>query len=356
MENSNDFYASLFSDPKRVDAVFNRQLSGDTITIMGPTSSGKSTALTELLPPVSNMLLGLNVGDTAQTTLIPPYLMLNSRLEEDQVVIRCTPREVDLYTDFCAQVKLKLAKQIYDERDLLDEFSISDDMVEAILNPVDRRYHVYAFTKNSPLLSPLTNLINQMSQEIIKEPEPIATAAMVRYKQLRAKEPRIKILDVYEQLIDERFSSNKTAEHLLKNWYDDLVAEIKKSLAEHWTYPEKLAVIGSPKDNNIRELIRKLYAEDSAYSLVIEEIQYMTRPSERVIQEYQCLNEKYQHGRTIKLSVRDSIGLTQVSQEQEEISTNMDAILKKESNAILFFCASDEQPVVFDLCMALLKE
>lgn len=351
-----DFFESMQQDPKLVDALFRRQESADTIALMGPTSSAKSTVLTELLPPSSNRLLGLNVGDTAQTTLIPPFLMLNSRLDESQVIIRCIPRQRGLYTDFVDQIKFVITDALYSERDELDDFEISDKILERILDPIDRRYHAFQFAYQYMLTESLTDILNKMSRKIIEDPEPLSDAANTRYKQIKIKDQRVKKYNAFEQLVDERFSMNYEDEQDICDWYSKLVESVRNDLDPLWTYPDRLVLLGNPTDTNISELVGKLYSKTSACSLAFEEVQYMTCPSETVKGEYIRLDEKYKENRTIKLSVRDSIGLTQSSQERDEISNNMDAILAKDSDAILFFCASDEQPVVYDLCVELLKE
>ncbi|UOO37944.1 hypothetical protein IZU99_01360 [Oscillospiraceae bacterium CM] len=350
-----EFFESMMKDPKLVDALFHRQQSADTIALMGPTSSAKSTVLTELLPPASNKLLGLNVGDTAQTTLIPPFLMLNSRLKENQVIIRCIPRQRELYPDFVDQIKFILAEVLYAERDELEDFEISEGIIRKVLDPIDRRFHAFEFAKHNKLIDSFADILNRMSEKIIEEPEPLAEAANARYKQIKGKDQRVKKYDAFEQLIDERFSTNLEEEQIIKKWYDELVEAVKNDLSHLWTYPDRLVLLGNPTSQDISELIGKLYSKTSACSLAFEEVQYMTCPSEAVKNEYIYLDDKYMD-RTIKLSVRDSIGLTQSSQERDEISTNIDAVLANDSDAILFLCASDEQPIIYDMCVELLKE
>ena len=79
---------------KNVDEVrsfFMKQESAPTVEMFGPTKSTKSTIMTELLEAASNMLLGYNVGDVAQTTLVRLVLMLNSRMDSEDVIVRCIP-------------------------------------------------------------------------------------------------------------------------------------------------------------------------------------------------------------------------------------------------------------------------
>lgn len=346
----------MLSGQDKFRAFMLRQESVGTTTLMGPTSSAKSTITTELLPPTSNKLLSKNVGETAQTTLIPTLLMLNSSFYETEALIQCIPRSKSAYSDLSDSLKTVLIDSLYEARDELDSFSINEGTIKRILDPVNRAFHVYQFAKEENLTQKLIELLNDASQTIIETPEPLSKAADSLYKQLRLKDQSIKKKDAYEQLVDERLSNNKDCIDRLLSWYENLMDTILADLQPLWTYGEEYALLENISENSLAvQLMEKLYGQSSACSLVFEEVRYATSPSEDFKKAYLTRNTAFP-GRTVKLNILDTVGLTQSSQDREIVSDNMDKTLNRRSNALLFLCASDEQPSVYETCISLLLE
>ncbi|WP_444644961.1 GTPase domain-containing protein [Caproiciproducens sp. R1] len=355
MENS-PYYEEMLSGKNKVKAFMLRQESVETTTLMGPTSSAKSTITTELLPPVSNMLLSKNVGDTAQTTLIPTLLMLNSRFCENEVLIQCIPRNKSAYPDLLENLKTVITDSLYEVRDELYDFSINEVIIKKILNPVNRSYHAYQFAKEQELTQRLTELLNDACQTIIEMPEPLLKAAESLYKQLRLKDQTAKKKEAYEHLVDERLSNDKDFLDNLLSWYKILINMILADLQPLWTYETEYTLLDDISDSSpATQLMEKLYGSSSACSLVFEEVRYATSPSKDFKKAYLDRNAAYP-GRTVKINILDTVGLTQSSQDREIISDNIDKILNRKSNALLFLCASDEQPSVYETCISLLLE
>ncbi len=354
------YYIDLLENEKNVDAFMRQQESAGAITLMGPTSSAKSTLITELLPPESNKLLSHNIGDTAQTTLIPTMLMLNNRFSKTEVLVKCIARKSkELYPEFLESLKTTLTDVIYEERDDLDDFSIAIEHIEKILNPTNRAFHVYKFAEENGLINNLNDILNTACNIIIKSPDLIVSAANIRYKQMQTmskKKPGrvLKKKESYEELIDERLSNDAKSMKSLEEWFVKLEKYIKKSLNNIWTYSEELVVLSDLQETvcNVSELIEKIYKADSPYSLIFEEVRYATCPSNGFEMAF---NNRNAH-RTVKLNILDTVGITQTSQDRNDISENMDAILNRKSDAILFLCSADEQPVVYETCIELLKE
>ena len=73
----NNLIENFSKNVVEVKSFFKKQESAPTVEMFGPTKSTKSTIITELLEAASNKLLGYNVGDVAQTTLVRLVLMLN---------------------------------------------------------------------------------------------------------------------------------------------------------------------------------------------------------------------------------------------------------------------------------------
>ena len=172
----------LKESEKNCSAFLKRQGSAATITLMGPTSSAKSTLITEMVHPISNKLIGKNVGDTAQTSLIKTLLMLNGRLDMSDVLVQCVPYQDGevMLLNFLAILREKIIKAIYDKRDELDEFHVDEELVKKILNPVDRSYHAYDFANEHHLTETLIEILNVICRSIIAEPDDLGDALEAR--------------------------------------------------------------------------------------------------------------------------------------------------------------------------------
>lgn len=359
----------IFKNNKQaLRAFIRKQNSAPTVTLFGPTSSAKSTLITEVLPPESNKLLGYNVGDVAQTTLIRLCLMLNSRLEKDEAIIKCIP-----YTDkesvflvFVTAWKKVLSEAIYRQRDELEDMVLDQTVIKDILNPTDKSFHVYEYAKNNDFLDSFASLAEETVRQIICEPELFDEEADRIFKQRRKEFKTIKKIEIYEELFDRRFSGNDKCRNKLRVWFDKLNEKIFSDLEPLWSIVNeedgKTDYILYDKiieNGPIEGLIRHLYNDDSACSMVFEEVQYITSPSEGFIQKYKndleknCGNLK---GRNLKINIVDTVGLTQISEEKDVISDAMDKILERKSDAYLFLCSADEKCSVYDTCINLMYE
>ncbi|MGH4126310.1 MAG: GTPase domain-containing protein [Clostridium sp.] len=354
------FFNHLMESEKNCLAFIARQMSAGTITLMGPTSSAKSTTLTEIVQPTINKLLGKNVGDTAQTTLIRTLLMLNWRLEASDVLVQCIPYKDEevLLLKFLTNTKTVIGEAIYKMRDELEDFKVDGEIIKKILNPVNRSYHAYDFVNTHDLIEPLIGLLDKICKEIIEEPDLIEDAVNKNFKERRKAQKNIKKSDIYEEVIDERFSNNEKHREVLSDWFKKIKVTLYSELENLWTYfnAESFILIDKVTDDSpVNELVDKIYAKNSACSLIFEEIRYAISPSDGFIEAFNKRNVN-KYGRNFKLNILDTAGVTQSSQERDEIDEEMDRILQRETDAVLFLCASDEQPSIYETCISLLYE
>ena len=357
-----------------------RQKTAATIALMGPTSSAKSTLITELLPPESNKLLSRNIGNTAQTTLIPTRLMLNSDFHGDHVLVTVTTKQNRSgFPDFWESLVSVMTEYVYDNRDEIEdniteksEFALDFEIAKQVLDPVNRAFHVYKFADDKNLILDFLTIMEEMVRYVCWMPQLICDEADKLYRQLRKSKSTAKKREAYEQIIETRMG--QMGNKKLADWYDKLESEILNSLDHLWAggpetkhnriffanlnpdeafekeYPDFIFDWSRPKTAN--ELISLLYDKDSPYSLVFDEIIYATRPSDSFVEVF----SKDYPDRTVKINVLDTVGLTQSSQDAEDISLNMDDIVSRESDALLFLCGADEQPLVYETCIKLLRE
>lgn len=359
---------------KNVDEVrsfFVKQESASTVEMFGPTKSTKSTIMTELLEAASNMLLGYNVGDVAQTTLVRLVLMLNSRINSGDVIVRCIPykdRET-MFLTFLLEIKKELKRFLYEMRDELDECHIDEKIVKNILNPTNRSYHCYEYVSaDEDIHNRFVNLMEEVIRYIIDEPELLSDEADAQYKSRRKTNKELKKSEVYEEIIDKRFHSDEKIRESLFKWYEDVVDSLLSNFANDWNHVvkgvngsvEAYIVCGKISETDsgiIGKIVKEIYDEKSAYSLVFDEVNYVTAPSSKFIEAYdECMkqNGMGNFGRKLKINIIDTMGVTQVSTERDDISNEMDKVFQRSTDAYLFLCATNELPTTYDECISLL--
>ena len=198
----NNLIESCSKNEVEVRSFFTKQESAPTVEMLGPTKSTKSTIITELLEAASNKLLGYNVGDVAQTTLVRLVLMLNSRMNSGDVIIRCLPykdRE-SMFLVMLLEIKKELKRAIYEERDDLESFQIDKKVIRNILNPTSRSYHCYEYVSaDEAIYERFMCLMEKIVLHIINEPELLSDEADIEYKNRRKTNKELKKSEIYEE-------------------------------------------------------------------------------------------------------------------------------------------------------------
>jgi hypothetical protein len=354
--------SQLMNDPTARKLFFEKQEQATSIVVAGPSDSTKSTLLTLLLPPSSNKLIGKNIGVTAQTTLIRVNLMLNSQLPQNTVIIQCRERRDSIELTFQRIYITVLADQIYDARDELEDFALSEQAVYKILDPVDRSYHAGKFAKECGLVESLRDILNEICLGVIDNPEPIDSMAKQLFKEKKAKGAKIKLKDCYDQLVEQRIFEQHEQLEKLNAQFDVLKKMVRQIFDGNWTIPEEnivISTIAEDDDENFKPsavfLFNQLYSEDSACSIIFEEINYAACPSNDFLN---CYYEKYSPSasRAMRLNILDTVGLTQISEDKEDVETALDEILSHKMDAMLFLCAANERPTVYNECIELLQQ
>lgn len=367
----NNLIESFSKNEVEVRSFFTKQESAPTVEMFGPTKSTKSTIITELLEAASNKLLGYNVGDVAQTTLVRLVLMLNSRMNSGDVIIRCLPykdRET-MFLVMLLEIKKELKRAIYEERDDLESFQIDKKVIRNILNPTSRSYHCYEYVSaDEAIYERFMCLMGKIVLHIINEPELLSDEADIEYKNRRKSNKELKKSEIYEELIDKRFHSDETIRESLYEWYQEVLDMLLRDFANEWNHIIKdkngtvteYIVSGKISETDsgvIGKIIRAVYDENSAYSLVFEEVNYVTAPSSSFTDAYNgyMKSRNLGHlGRRLKINIIDTMGITQVSTEKDDISNEMDKVFQRPTDAYLFLCATNETPSTYDNCISLL--
>ena len=362
MSNSNKL--DIISGQKAI-SFFRNQETGPTLVITGPSGSSKSTILTEVLPRSSNKLLSRNIG-VKQTSLVDTKLMLNERLPKDLVCIRCKKKQLDfvlLKSEFIDAI----TEYIYKHRDELEDFDLDIAVVEKILNPVNRAYHLFEYVKEKqsnqyqklvcPSIKDLHRLLTNLCNVLINIPIELDEAINNLVKESKTITPKPKKQDLYKQEISRRLSTNESQTSVgeIYDWFEQLYEYILGEISMHFSDRENLILYSNIKEDCVENLIGKIYDKNSPFSLVFEEVAYAVCPSEEFIATYKSYYSPSDYpGKILKLNLLDTPGLTQTSDEKEDISSSLDKILTKQFDAVLFLCSTDEKPTVYDNCIDLM--
>lgn len=342
MSKATDFYKNLIRQS---------ELS-TTISIIGPSGSAKSTVQTMILPPNSNRILSGNIGDAAQTSLIDTYISLTTELDLDEVCISCEEKKYGTY--FQDSVSEALWNEMYEKRDELDKFEVNEELLKTILNPANKSFYAYDFVIDNEIdLSVLSNTIEKMISDIVNNPCDLNDAVNAEFKERKKIDKKPVKKQVFQKMVMERFFANTENLKKLEEWYNILISSVKSYFGNYWTTSDKFIIYGNINENpNIEEFLKAVYAKNSAFSLAFKSLRYIVRPKDDFIVAY---SKRYNvaQNQTFKMSLNilDTIGLTQTGDEKHIIDNAIEENLGKKVDAVLFLCASDVKPTVYQYCM-----
>lgn len=323
-----------------------------TISIIGPSGSAKSTAQTMILSPNSNRILSGNIGDAAQTSLIDTFISLTTELELDEVCISCEEKKYG--TDFQDSVLEALWNDMYEKRDELDEFEVTEELLKTILNPANKSFHAYDFVVDNEIdVSELSDIIGEMVSAIANNPNDLNDAVNAEFKERKKIDKKPVKKQVFQKMVMERFFANSENLGKLEGWYNTLISSVKSFFGNYWTDDRDIILYGNIAENpRIEEFLKAVYAKNSAFSLAYKSLRYIVRPKDEFIVAY---TKRYHvtQNQTFKMSLNilDTIGLTQTGDEKDIIDNAIEENLGKKVDAVLFLCASDVKPTVYQYCI-----
>ncbi len=339
---------------RMMKVVLKETKAATTVVIMGPSGNGKSTTISSVLPTSSNKLLGQNIGDVSQTSLIWTKISLSTSLQNNEVCIKCKPKKHSL--EFQDSLQNEAIEIIYMFRDELDEITVDNNVIERVLNPADKSFHAYEFaTKNGMDIAGLAEAFSNLLESIVNEPVEINEEVNDRLKELKKAGKKPKKKEVFQDIVMNRFGENEQTVEKLANWYENFLGKINEFYNKYWDDAEEYFIYGDIEtDDRISEFIQEVYAKNSVFSLAFTELQYVVRPNDDFIN---VCEKKYGKSEDNKLvfNLLDTIGLTQTGEEKEIINDAIDNILGQPIDACLFLCATDEKATVYQYCMEVLN-
>lgn len=349
----NEYYL----DAERAKRLIKLSNSATNVAVVGPSGNGKSTWNSYILRPESNKILGRNIGDVSQSSLIETRLSLTEKLAENDVCIQFIRRE-DLvnFQDVVVDVLGDVCKEAYDDE--VDYAEIGENEVRKILDPINKSYHAYRYAHDNNLdIEALKKILTETADGILKGGVPFHEAVNNSFQEKKKKHSKLTKKEVLKDVVEERFYQE--ADHIeeLKCWFQGLQETLLENLEPYWSLPSKYLIYGNLEyDREIGQLVAMAYDKDSAFSLVFKQMIYVVRPSEEFLQAYQMMYQDDFADKPLHLNILDTVGLTHISDKKEDIEQAIGTVMKNAVDAVLFLCASDEKDTVYRDCLHVFSE
>lgn len=331
-----------------------RMKSAQSLVVIGPTSSGKSTLVYALVNHKLIKFIMVGVGDKCQTTIIPCNFMFDARIERNE--------------DFSIQIKSKsfstkpihmkvmemLAKQFaandYDCADTID--SIDEAAFQMVLEPTDASYHLGKLADEISI-EQFKLVINTALLTIENAEEPFLNR--VKAKKKEPDKRKVSIEEIRNIVMEDMWSELNP---ILLEEYQAWLNSIGKLISDR--LDKCLGCIDDPNsileytvDENDAELkyggaiLQSLFDPFEPYSLVIEDMTVACRPREELIKQF---DDKI----PLRFCLRDTMGLNQISADNNSIKDALDIALNCSPDSILLLMNLEEKDeVIIDCCEAI---
>lgn len=332
--------------------------SAQTIVVIGPTSSGKSTLIYALVNHriISYIIVG--IGDKCQTTIIPCNFLFDERVEKDEhFAIKIRTKQFST-KDIHLKVLGMLAKLFSGNGMIAEDTleSLDKDVFETILEPEDATYHLGKMA-DIILIDEFKEVVTEALEAI--ENAEISFANQVKEKKREFEKQKQKVLvSVVRRMVFENMWNDLDPELLSEyyEWLNRIGAEITNSL-------NSLIGIGNNLDSineySIEEedyypyggeLLEKLFDPFQPYSLVIEDITLSCRPRKELI-------NMSDEDIPLRFCLRDTMGLNQVGMDDNSIKDALDIALNCNPDSILLLINLEERDdVIVESCDAIAEK
>lgn len=327
--------------------------TAQSIVVIGPTSSGKSTLIYALVNYKLIKFILVGIGDKCQTTIIPCNFLFDERIEKNEyfsIQIKCKPFSTKLVH---LNVIEMLAKQFvingYDAEETL--YAIDSGIFEEVLEPTEATYHLGKIAKDISLKQ-----FKRVVHELLVHIQNAEDSFLNRVKE-KKKEPdkrKVSIDEIRNIVMEDMWSELEPA--LLEpyqKWLDDIGECIRKRLCACMGHIEDIEKVYeySVEENDVLEyggeILRKLFDPYEPYSLIVEDMTMACRPRQELI-------DMFDKRIPLRFCLRDTMGLTQVRADNNSIKDALDIALNCSPDSILLLMNLEERDqVIIDCCEAI---
>lgn len=329
-----------------------RMGSAAVVTVVGPSSAGKSTLVYTLVNEKVAAFMRDGIGDKNRTTIIPCTFLFDERLREDEFALRIRRQSFaakDIHMECMEQLAVLFANMGADAQDTLD--SIDDVWFRRVLEPESAAYHLGKMKELSA--DKLTDALRPVLEAL--EHAEIPFDQQVAAKKAELKAQKIKITQIRRMVFAdmwERLPAEITQSYF--QWIDAVGEQIEQQLKE---------LIGSGAgSSSVLEystqenggsypyggrVLTQLFDPYQPYSLIVNEMTVACMPRKEI------LNAKTEQKLPVQFCLKDTMGLNQMETDTDSIRDALDLALKSSPDSILLLINLEERDdVIAKSCSA----
>lgn len=329
--------------------------SAQTIVVIGPTSSGKSTFIYAL---VNHRIIGfilVGIGDKCQTTIIPCNFLFDERIEKDEYFsMRIRTKEFSakaIHLEILEMLAKEFATNGMCAENTLD--SMDEVAFRKVLEPEDASYHLEKIADKLSL-EVFKNVVSDALNEI-EEASP-SFNERVKAKKKEFEKQKVVMSTIRRMVFEDMW--NELEPDLLVDYYDWLNSigkEIMNMLNQLVGAGNGLGEINeySVEQDDVLPygglILQNLFDPYQPYSLVVEDIVLACRPRTELI-------EKADEDIPLRFCLRDTMGLNQVDMDENSIKDALDIALNCSPDSILLLMNLEERDDVIAECCGVIGE
>jgi len=323
--------------------------TAQSIVVIGPTSSGKSTLIYALVNHQIIKFILVGVGDKCQTTIIPCNFLFDERIEKGEffsIQIRTkvfSPKQIHI------KVVEILAKQFalcgYEAEETIS--SIDSEVMLGILEPADAEYHLGKIV-NEISIEDFKNIVNK-ALTIIEDAEE-SFYNRVKKKKKEPDKRKVSIDEIRCIIMEDMW--NELPEPIREEYQNCL-----NSIGEKITQRLNICLGANSGVESINEfsvveddilpyggmILQSLFDPYEPYSLIVEEMTMACRPRDELI-------DMFYDKIPLRFCLRDTMGLNQINMDNNSVKDALDIALNCSPDSILLLMNLEERDDVIENC------
>lgn len=323
--------------------------TAQSIVVIGPTSSGKSTLIYALVNYKLIKYILVGVGDKCQTTIIPCNFLFDERIEKNEYFSLQIKRKPFSSKTIHIKIMEMLAKQFvlsdYDSEDTLDV--IDEGVLETVLEPADAAYHL-SHVKDAISIVEFKKVIAEPLSYIENAEESFADRVKIRKKD---QDKRKVLLDEIRTVVMEDMWSEIPSQLLeaYQEWLNSIGTCIEHRLGtclHTGTDIEEIQEYSTEENDELPfggDILQKLFDPFEPFSLIIEDLTMSCRPREELV-------DMFDERIPLRFCLRDTMGLNQVSMDNNSMKDALDIALNCSPDSILLLMNLEERDDVIVSC------
>lgn len=323
--------------------------TAQSIVVIGPTSSGKSTLIYALVNHQIIKFILVGIGDKCQTTIIPCNFLFDERIEKGEffsIQIRTkvfSPKQIHI------KVVEILAKQFalcgYEAEETIS--SIDSEVMLGILEPADAEYHLGKIV-NEISIEDFKNIVNK-ALTIIEDAEE-SFYNRVKKKKKEPDKRKVSIDEIRCIIMEDMW--NELPEPIreeYQNWLNSIGEKITQrlniclgansgveSINEFSVVEDDILPYGGM-------ILQSLFDPYEPYSLIVEEMTMACRPRDELI-------DMFYDKIPLRFCLRDTMGLNQINMDNNSVKDALDIALNCSPDSILLLMNLEERDDVIENC------